>query len=123
MVLSGVRSWCETIEMNCVFASPERRSLEPSRDRRTVFSLNERADNIAGQDWIFANGQLLGRAATKPDSPNEALWTRDVLDGMEPIQAGKQRWRPSELTSVDNKRSSPSNLNAGVSTFSLTNGL
>lgn len=36
------------------------RSLQASRDSRAIFSLTERADDIAGQDWIFANGQLLG---------------------------------------------------------------
>jgi hypothetical protein len=36
------------------------RSVQASRDSRAIFSLTERAGNMAGQDWIFANGQLLG---------------------------------------------------------------
>lgn len=45
------------------------RSLEPSQDRRAVFSLNERASNVAGQDWIFANGQLLGPGSNETREP------------------------------------------------------
>jgi hypothetical protein len=45
------------------------RSAQASLDSRAVFSLTERAGEIAGQDWIFANGQLLGPGRSETQLP------------------------------------------------------
>lgn len=36
------------------------RSLQPRRDRRAVLSIKERTYNLAGEEWIFVDGQLQG---------------------------------------------------------------